>query len=103
VLREYKWIFLWGWGSRGKKIAWVKWGICKTKEEGGLRIKNLKLSNMALLEKGKWIPENNYPPVLPIFLVRINSLAWLALVIAFPRFRVWVLSLLQKSRCELPY
>ena len=46
---------LWGWGHEGRRIAWVKCGnIFKTKEEGGLGIKDLKMFNMALLGNGKW-------------------------------------------------
>jgi len=45
--------FLWGWGYEGKKMAWIKWEtICKSKESGGLRIKDLACFNKVLL--GKW-------------------------------------------------
>ena len=47
--------FFWGWGHEGRRIAWVKWeNMCKTKEEGGLGIKDLRMFNMALLGKWKW-------------------------------------------------
>jgi len=47
--------FLWGWGQEGRKIACVKWDlICKSKEEGGLGVKDLKCFNMALLGKWRW-------------------------------------------------
>jgi len=46
--------FLWDWGKDGKKIAWVAWEkVFKPLEEGGLRVKYLRLLNSALL--GKWI------------------------------------------------
>ena len=46
--------FLWGWGSEGRKIAWVYWQkVCKPHDFGGLGIIDLKIFNMALL--GKWI------------------------------------------------
>jgi len=46
--------FLWGWGAKGRKIAWASWRmVCKPREYGGLGIIDLKLFNLALL--GKWI------------------------------------------------
>ncbi|KAE8726423.1 hypothetical protein F3Y22_tig00006991pilonHSYRG00009 [Hibiscus syriacus] len=46
--------FLWGEGSEKKHIHWVKWRtVCRSKDEGGLVILDLNLSNRALL--GKWI------------------------------------------------
>lgn len=46
--------FLWGGSEDTYRIPWVSWdNICKTKEEGGLGIKNLGLFNKALL--GKWV------------------------------------------------
>jgi len=46
--------FLWGWGSEGRKIAWVSWKkVCETKGEGGLGVINVKDFNLALLSK--WI------------------------------------------------
>jgi len=46
--------FLWGWGTDGRKIAWVSWNLaCKPREFGGLGIIDPKLFNLALL--GKWI------------------------------------------------
>lgn len=46
--------FLWGGGESVRKIAWVKWSeVCKSKEEGGLGVKDLALFNKALL--GKWL------------------------------------------------
>ena len=57
VLKEIEKIqrrFLWGWGSEGRKIAWVSWKkACKPREADGLGILNLRLFNVALL--GKWI------------------------------------------------
>jgi len=46
--------FLWGWGSEGRKLAWVSWKkACKLREADGLGILNLKLFKTTLL--GKWI------------------------------------------------
>jgi len=46
--------FLWGWGSEGRKIAWLAWDkICNSKDGGGLGIINIRSFNIALL--GKWI------------------------------------------------
>ncbi|KAE8671439.1 hypothetical protein F3Y22_tig00111952pilonHSYRG00040 [Hibiscus syriacus] len=47
--------FLWGGGNGKKKIQWVKWAeVCKPKNEGGLRVRNLNFMNIALLEKWSW-------------------------------------------------
>jgi len=44
--------FLWGWGSEGRKIAWLAWDkICNPKEAGGLGIINVRSFNIALLGK----------------------------------------------------
>jgi len=54
-IRRIKRKFLWGWGAKWRKIAWVKWTtLCKPKRKGGLGIKNIKLFNEALLAKWKW-------------------------------------------------
>ena len=46
--------FLWGWGSEGRKIAWASWNkVCKSRDDGGLGIIDLRVFNLALL--GKWI------------------------------------------------
>ena len=47
--------FLWGGVEENKKICWLSWNnVCKTKEEGGLGIKNVEEFNLALLSKWKW-------------------------------------------------
>jgi len=47
--------FLWGWGTKGRKIAWTSWdNICKAKEEGDLGIRRIELFNKALLAKWLW-------------------------------------------------
>jgi len=44
--------FLWGWESESAKIAWIKWKtLCKSKEEGGLGIKDIIKFNTTLLAK----------------------------------------------------
>jgi len=46
--------FFWGWGSEGRKIAWVAWEkVCEPQEKGGLGVVNIKDFNLALM--GKWI------------------------------------------------
>nr|KYP40876.1 Putative ribonuclease H protein At1g65750 family [Cajanus cajan] len=46
--------FLWRGVEDGSKIPWVKWEtVCKSKDEGGLGIKDVRLFNWALL--GKWV------------------------------------------------
>jgi len=38
-----------------RPIAWVSWGnLFKPKEEGGLRFKNIRKFNFALLNKWRW-------------------------------------------------
>ncbi|XP_058726593.1 uncharacterized protein LOC131597953 [Vicia villosa] len=38
-----------------RTVHWVSWDtVCKTREKGGLGIKNMKVMNMALLSKWKW-------------------------------------------------
>ncbi|GKV48452.1 hypothetical protein SLEP1_g55265 [Rubroshorea leprosula] len=45
--------FLWGGMGERKKISWVNWErVCRSKENGGLGVKDLRKFNMALL--GKW-------------------------------------------------
>jgi len=47
--------FLWGWGKEKKPISWVSWGdVCKQKEDGGLRIKDIRKLNFALVAKWRW-------------------------------------------------
>jgi len=46
---------LWGWGSEGRKIAWVSWDrLCATREDGELGVRDLKLFNIVLLSKWIW-------------------------------------------------
>ncbi|GKV48453.1 hypothetical protein SLEP1_g55266 [Rubroshorea leprosula] len=45
--------FLWGGMGERKKISWVNWErVCRSKENGGLGVKDLRKFNIALL--GKW-------------------------------------------------
>ncbi|KAL8530201.1 hypothetical protein ACS0TY_007312 [Phlomoides rotata] len=57
TIREIKTLqrqFLWGGSEAKRKIPWVAWGgICKSKEEGGLGIREMGVFNRALL--GKWV------------------------------------------------
>ncbi|MCH88010.1 LINE-1 reverse transcriptase like [Trifolium medium] len=48
--------FLWGTSaSGGSKILWVSWGdVCRSKKDGGLGVKDLKLFNLSLLAKWRW-------------------------------------------------
>jgi len=47
--------FLWGWGKEKKPISWVSWkNVCKSKQEGGLGILDVRDFNHALLAKWKW-------------------------------------------------
>ena len=42
--------FLWGGGADQNKIVWIKWEtVCRSKEEGGLGIKDIRNFNLALL------------------------------------------------------
>ncbi|GKV34395.1 hypothetical protein SLEP1_g42770 [Rubroshorea leprosula] len=45
--------FLWGGGAEERKINWVSWGdVCKSKDNGGLGVRELRKFNLALM--GKW-------------------------------------------------
>ncbi|GLU18032.1 hypothetical protein SLE2022_343540 [Rubroshorea leprosula] len=45
--------FLWGGGAEERKINWVSWGeVCKSKDKGGLGVRDLRKFNLALM--GKW-------------------------------------------------
>jgi len=47
--------FLWGWGKEKMFISWVSWrDLCRTKEEGGLGIKDIRKFNYALMAKWMW-------------------------------------------------
>ena len=47
--------FLWGWGKEKKPISWVRWeNLCKSKEEGGLGLTDIRKFNLALLAKWRW-------------------------------------------------
>ena len=47
--------FLWGGGSLERKFHLINWeSICKSKEKGGLGIRNLSNFNRALLRKWSW-------------------------------------------------
>ncbi|XP_058746459.1 uncharacterized protein LOC131619374 [Vicia villosa] len=47
--------FLWGGGDLKISINWVCWDtVCKSREEGGLGVKNVEIMNVALISKWKW-------------------------------------------------
>jgi hypothetical protein len=47
--------FLWSGLSSRSKISWVKWDeVCKPKKDGGLGVRNLRLTNISLLAKWRW-------------------------------------------------
>jgi len=44
--------FLWGWGKEKRPISWISWkDICKTREEVGSGIRDIRKFNYALLAK----------------------------------------------------
>jgi hypothetical protein len=47
--------FLWGGAAGNSKINWVRWqDVCRSKREGGLGVKDLRIMNISLLTKWKW-------------------------------------------------
>ncbi|PNY12727.1 ribonuclease H [Trifolium pratense] len=47
--------FLWGGAAGASKISWVNWlDVCRSKKEGGLGVKDLRIMNISLLAKWKW-------------------------------------------------
>ncbi|XP_058764573.1 uncharacterized mitochondrial protein AtMg00310-like [Vicia villosa] len=47
--------FLWNRKENSRAIHWASWKtVCKTKEQGGLGVKDIEVMNMALLNKWKW-------------------------------------------------
>lgn len=47
--------FLWNGSDIKISIHWVSWDtVCKTREEGGLWVKNEEVMNVVLLSKWKW-------------------------------------------------
>lgn len=54
-ITKYQQNFLWGGLERRKRINWFSWSnICKSKEDGGLCVKNIEAFNMVLVWKWKW-------------------------------------------------
>jgi len=50
--------FLWGWETYVRKIAWIPWeNVCKSKGERWLGVIDIRLFNIALLEKWVWCLE----------------------------------------------
>jgi len=48
--------FLWGGVRGGKKISWVKWdSVCQPKRNGGLGVRDVRVVNVSLLAKWRWI------------------------------------------------
>lgn len=47
--------FLWGSNKSNRKLPWVRWEkICEEKNQGGLRVKDLRCFNEALLGNWRW-------------------------------------------------
>jgi len=47
--------FLWGWEYDGRKVSWASWKkVCEPHEDDGLGIIDLRVFNLALLDKWIW-------------------------------------------------
>lgn len=56
--------FLWHGVTSWKGICWIIWSkVCKTKDEEGLGIKDVKVFKKALMSKGIWIFLNEEDPI----------------------------------------
>ena len=80
------------WGQRGnrRKVHWVKWEeMCKHKDEGGMRFKDLTMFNEAMLAKLAWRLFNDDTSLFFIECLRIDF---------FPKG----LFLMQRSLHQLP-
>nr|KYP48155.1 Putative ribonuclease H protein At1g65750 family [Cajanus cajan] len=54
-LVRLQWNFLWGHMRDHKKVAWISWDrVCRSKNQGGLGIKDIILFNESLLGKWRW-------------------------------------------------
>ncbi|KAE9616153.1 putative RNA-directed DNA polymerase [Lupinus albus] len=55
LIQQIQHNFLWGETDVSRNINWVKWeNVCKTKIDGGLRVKDISSFNIAMLDKWKW-------------------------------------------------
>ncbi|PNY03326.1 ribonuclease H [Trifolium pratense] len=53
--------FLWGGVKGGNKIKWVKWSVvCKAKRRGGLGARDVRLVNLSLLAKWRWVDWSDF-------------------------------------------
>lgn len=72
---------MWGGSEDDRKIHWVMWDkFCLPNEKGGLRLKRLKLFNMAFLDKWLWRLENERDNAYGLRCCVINMSVWVGIM-----------------------
>lgn len=73
---------LWSDCKNKKMVHWVNWNtVCKSREKGGLGVKDIEMMNLALLNKWKWRIMSEQEIVLSnILIIRYRNLVFKVLI-----------------------